>query len=71
MLVVALIVIAASVALAIGLSRRSKLRRLPDESRERHARSWHRWLRANFDAEPVAGCARLARFPPGAAARIV
>lgn len=41
LLIVAIVVIAVAVALAIALSRRSKLRGLPEESRDRYARSWH------------------------------
>lgn len=41
LLIVAIVVIAAAVALAVALSRRSKLRGLPEESRDRYARSWH------------------------------
>lgn len=41
LLIVAIVVIAVALALAIALSRRSKLRGLPEESRDRYARSWH------------------------------
>jgi hypothetical protein len=41
LLVIAIVVIvAAAVALAVALARRSKLRGLPEESRDRYARSW-------------------------------
>jgi hypothetical protein len=40
LIVLAVVVIAAAIALAVMLSRRSNLRPLPEESRERYARSW-------------------------------
>jgi hypothetical protein len=51
-LFVAIVVIAVAVALAILLSRRSKLRGLPEESRERYARSW-RGVENRFVDDPV------------------
>ncbi|HET7419555.1 MAG TPA: hypothetical protein VFL27_04170 [Candidatus Dormibacteraeota bacterium] len=41
LLIVAIVVIAIVVALAVAFSRKSRLRGLPDESREKYARSWH------------------------------
>lgn len=52
LLVVAIVVIAIAVALAIALSRRSKLRGLPEESRARYARSW-RGVENRFIDDPT------------------
>jgi len=50
---VALTVIVGAVALAVALSRRTKLRSLPAESRERYARSWRR-VEDRFIDDPAA-----------------
>jgi len=51
-LFVAIVVIVVAIALAIGLSRRSKLRGLPEESRVRYARSW-RGVENRFIDDPA------------------
>jgi hypothetical protein len=52
-LIVAIIVAVLASALAFSLWRRTRLRALPEESRERYARSW-RGVEAKFLDDPVA-----------------
>jgi len=51
MLFVLLAVLVIGIVLAVGLSRRSRLRSLPEESRDRYARSW-RGIENQFIDDP-------------------
>lgn len=52
LIVLGVVVIAAAIALAVMLSRRSNLRPLPEESRDRYARSW-RGVENRFIDDPA------------------
>jgi len=52
LIVLGVVVIAAAIALAVLLSRRSNLRPLPEESRDRYARSW-RGVENRFIDDPA------------------